>query len=113
MRHAKRRRHKITNSENDMPNKYSKKPVVIEAIQYDGQNLNEVMGFLNDADGIVNSYFACEATGGIGINTLEGLMMASIDDYIIKGIAGEFYPCKPLIFEATYEKVEEQQCTEK
>lgn len=43
----------------------------------------------------------------IAISTLEGLIRASKGDYIIKGIAGEFYPCKPDIFKATYEEVEE------
>jgi hypothetical protein len=47
------------------------------------------------------------STGAMVIMTLEGLMTVSIGDYVIKGIKGEFYPCKPDIFEESYEKVEE------
>ena len=78
--------------------KYRKKPVVIEAIQWNGNNGEEIVNFV----GLVGY------TNGenIIIPTLEGDMLASKGDYIIKGIKGEFYPCKPDIFEATYEEVE-------
>jgi hypothetical protein len=85
--------------------KYRKKPVVIEAVQYDGNfrcldifSINEVSHFIVSKD--VNNK-QC-----IKIPTLEGEMIASIGDYIIRGVQGEFYPCKPDIFELTYEKVE-------
>ena len=80
--------------------RYRKKPVEIEAVQWTGENLEEIEEFAKGAlvrRGPVN----------IAISTLEGLMEASKGDYIIKGITGEFYPCKPDIFKATYEEVEE------
>lgn len=79
--------------------KYRKKPVVIEAIQLTTTNEKEVLEFMG-----LNEI---ELTGlGVKIETLEGTMTANINDYIIKGVQDEFYPCKPDIFEATYEKVE-------
>jgi hypothetical protein len=78
--------------------KYRKKPVVIEAMQWTGKNLNKIDEF------ITNGYDY--ALGKLTINTLEGAMIASIGDYIIKGINNEFYPCKPDIFLKTYEAVE-------
>lgn len=79
--------------------KYRKKPVIIEAIQWNGENKSEILSFANKS--------AYITAGGLTINTLEGNMKASVGDYIIKGVNGEFYPCKPDIFEKTYEKVEE------
>jgi hypothetical protein len=81
--------------------KYRKKPVVIDAYQYTGKN-----GFLIQqwSIGAVNAMENPE--GFLEIETLEGLMVARTGDYIIKGVQGEFYPCKPDIFEATYERVE-------
>lgn len=79
-----------------MINKYRKKPVEIEAVQYDGKNLAECLKFL---DG--NHIFEDNC---LKIKTLEGNMTVSTDDYIIKGVQGEFYPCKKDIFQATYEK---------
>ena len=87
-----------------MIQKYRKKPVVVEAIQYLGlENMAEVQNFAGDnliihADKI-NSVFI------LTIKTLEGVMKVEFNDYIIKGVNGEFYPCKPDIFEKTYEKV--------
>lgn len=78
---------------------YRKKPVVIEAIQYKGNYTNEIGIFL---EGVVHH----QSPEGLSIETLEGTMLAAADDWIIKGVAGEFYPCKPDIFEATYEEVE-------
>jgi hypothetical protein len=79
--------------------KFRKKPVVIEALQWTGENAAEVTAFrggacLFDADGPI-------------IETLEGNMKAMPYDWIIKGVKGEFYPCKPDIFAATYEAVNE------
>jgi hypothetical protein len=82
--------------------KYRKKPVVIEAIQWTGENTADI-------DTFTESNFVEVARGGIKmleIYTLEGTMKAHINDYIIKGVQGEFYPCKPKIFEETYEVVE-------
>ena len=80
-----------------MADKYRKKPVEIEAIQWDG-TLLELTGFAGDAVLVTN--------GCVYIRTLEGDMRLSKGDYVIKGINGEFYPCKPDIFQKTYEKVE-------
>lgn len=77
--------------------KYRKKPVVINAIQWDGDNIVDVMEFLGAKS------FSYDYTTGLIIHTLEGKHYASIGDFIIKGIAGEFYPCKPDIFYMTYE----------
>ena len=79
--------------------KYRKKPVVIEAIQYDGYHTGKIHDFCGDK--------VLEPVGKdyIEIVTLEGVMRASKGDYIIKGVNGEFYPCKPDIFEKTYEEV--------
>lgn len=78
--------------------KYRKKPVVIEAEQ-----------FLNSAD--IHEFCKDKVREPVGknyleIETLEGIMRANEGDYIIKGVNGEFYPCKPDIFEKTYELVE-------
>lgn len=87
--------------------KFRKKPVVIEAIQWTGNNFDEVMFFMQDFCGHKKAYedaqeLAAE-TGKIYIKTLEGVMEGSTGDFIIKGVKGEFYPCKPDIFDATYE----------
>lgn len=84
--------------------KYRKKPVVIEAIQWTGNNWNEIFSFIGDVFKSQNNM-----DGTIEINTLEGNMVANIGDWIIKGVKGEFYPCKPDIFEQTYEKVEPEE----
>ncbi len=78
--------------------KYRKKPVVIEAIQLADENVDLLLKFCGDK---IKSH----PLTGVVIETLEGDMLASKGDYIIKGVKGEFYPCKPDIFEATYEKV--------
>lgn len=84
--------------------KYKKKPVEIEAIQLTKENACEVLTFCNSSGDII----ASNDDGTISIKTLEGTMVANIGDYVIKGVAGEFYPCKPDIFEATYDLVEEE-----
>lgn len=80
--------------------KYRKKPVVIEALQFTGDNITQVVIFASP-DASYNS------VDGMRIFTLEGTHKADIGDYIIKGIANEFYPCKPDIFLKTYEEVNE------
>jgi len=75
---------------------FRKKPVVIEAIQFEG-NFDEIEQFCGgDAEWRGNE---------LVVATLEGPLRASNKDWIIKGIKGEFYPCKPEIFDATYEEV--------
>jgi len=80
--------------------KFRKRPVVIDAIQWNGKNVAEVSAFL------AGSTARFDDSGGLKIPTREGEMLASIGDWIIRGIKSEIYPCKPEIFEATYESVE-------
>lgn len=75
---------------------YRKKPVIIQAVKWTGENADEMASFM----GVVSM---CQRK--IKITTLEGVLTADIGDWIIKGIKGEFYPCKSDIFEATYEAV--------
>jgi len=81
--------------------KFRKKPVVIEAERWDGSNINLIRMMTKNSP----IHYVGDR---LGIETLEGVMFASPGDWIIKGVKGEFYPCKPDIFEATYEPVEEQ-----
>ena len=80
--------------------KYQKKPVTIEAIQYTGRNYDELKRFCGDVEIIFDLFNKC-----IYIPTLEGDVRASDGDFIIKGVKGEYYPCKPDIFVKTYEPV--------
>ena len=77
--------------------KFRKKPIVIDAVQFTGLNFEEMEEFVGGDAEFRN--------GGLLIATLEGAMTAAVNDWIIKGVQGEFYPCKPDIFEATYELV--------
>ena len=91
--------------------KYRKKPVVIEAIQWNGDNLNEIKEFVGESLNYSIIDTAWEVGKGVPhvlmkIHTLEGDHECTKGDYIIKGVQGEFYPCKPDIFEQTYEVVE-------
>lgn len=82
--------------------RFRKKPVVIEAVQYDGSNITELWDFAG-ADKV---YGPTEVNSLPFVMTLEGNMTISVGDFLIKGVKGEFYPCKPDIFEQTYEAVE-------
>lgn len=84
--------------------KYRKKPVVIEAFQYNGKENTfvPIWGAKKFSEGVL--YFENEH---LYVDTLEGDMMASVGDYIIKGVNDEVYPCKPDIFDKTYELVED------
>lgn len=95
-----------------MTKKYRKKPVVIEAVQWNGDNELELKEFVGEnliidlireplitENGIIPKWVELK------IKTLEGTMDVSNGDYVIKGIKGEFYPCKPDIFESSYEEV--------
>ena len=85
---------------------YRKKPVVIEAFLWDGHAIQELDDFLGSQDHKYGVSTAGHKKGyTVHIKTLEGIMTALIGDFIIKGVQGEFYPCKPDIFEATYEAV--------
>ena len=88
---------------------YKKKPVEIEAVQFTGHNFDEIRAFAGDKVRFDYHDTAWEVGKGpviasAVIDTLEGSMRASKGDYIIKGVQGEFYPCKPDIFEQTYEE---------
>ena len=83
--------------------KFVKKPVVIEAIQYDGANITEIETFVR---GKLPTIITSDLGAQLVISTLEGDMKVTKGDYVIKGINGEFYPCKPDIFEKTYEVAE-------
>lgn len=81
--------------------KYVKKPVVVSAIQYDGDNGSYISawsrGKVTVGEGSDRPYLL--------IATLEGVMRTNPGDYIIRGVEGEFYPCKPSIFNGTYERI--------
>ncbi len=81
--------------------KFRKKPVEIEAVQFTGHNDDEIASFVGE-----NGSDPREFGPSWYIYTLEGVMRAEVGDWIIRGVKGEFYPCKPDIFEATYEDVE-------
>lgn len=95
---------------------YRKKPVVIEAAQFVGSSAemhaiyqwveSQTQGSFNPlSDEVPATGVSIDpATGHFLIATLEGVMRANPGDYIIRGVQGEFYPCKPDIFEATYEQ---------
>jgi hypothetical protein len=80
--------------------KYRKKPVVIEAVQFVGDAIEGFEIIAVGLDELGNQHF------NLVIPTLEGVMYASEGDWIITGVNGEKYPCKPDIFEKTYEAVE-------
>jgi hypothetical protein len=93
------------------PMRYRKKPVVIDAFRYLGDNCEAVMVWAHGGPFDWNDDTQADGAPIVGdedclsILTLEGEMIADPGDWIIKGIKGEFYPCKPDIFEATYEPV--------
>ena len=86
---------------NSQIKKFQKKPVTIEAIRLDLRNLKEVKDWCG---GEVWSRPPFRAVTGLTISTLEGKMNAEFGDWIIKGVKGEFYPCKPDIIDLTYEE---------
>lgn len=103
-----------------MKNRYRKRPIVIEAIQLRWDTWDEMCNFAEvgklvdgkpegtflDTEGQpVDEFPGDEGSLGLFIPTLEGVMIGCENDWIIKGINGEFYPCKPDIFEKTYEAV--------
>ena len=84
--------------------KYRKKPVVVEAMQITAETTtpDDIAAFMNCPAG--STYSGIHDL--LVFHTLEGTMRADVGDWIIKGVAGEFYPCKPYIFAATYEAVD-------
>lgn len=83
---------------------FRKRPVVIEAVQFTGDNRKEIFDFAMSGTTPMAS-----TIDAIVINTLEGAMTASAGDWIIKGVNGEFYPCKPDIFAKSYEQMHEEE----
>lgn len=86
-------------------NQYRKRPVVVEAMQFTNETKDQVYNFVR-----CNCYADWDSEGNpaLRIETLEGEMTARLGDWVIKGVKGEFYPCRADIFEATYEPVEAQ-----
>ena len=93
---------------------YRKRPVVIKAFKYDGDLMDKdgnyyVPQWAVEAYKNGTLFYGCGVGGDeLFINTLEGVHYVSVGDYIIRGVAGEMYPCKPDIFEQTYEEAGEQ-----
>jgi hypothetical protein len=85
--------------------KFRKRPVVVDAVQWAGDNWAEVYGWVMSWD-LQDPGIQRTRDGIVLVSTLEGDMRADRGDWIIRGIKGEFYPCKPEIFAATYEAVE-------
>lgn len=88
---------------------YRKRPVVIEAAQFTGlDSYLEIVGWMK---GCGDTHALADevrySTPLMLLQTLEGTMAANPGDWIIRGVQGEFYPCKPSIFDATYERVEQ------
>ena len=104
-----------------MAEKFRKKPIVIEAMEWTGDNYVELNKFVEGGEPVALPIG--EALPGrrlregdersLLVVTLEGEMRASVGDWIIKGMKGEFYPCKPDIFEATYEPANQPPPSEK
>ena len=100
----------MDNTTSRAADRYTKKPVTIDAIRWTGKNLREVIAFTDGqpdtrtshAGMAWDTYVDLVERDGLKIFTLEGKMSAAIGDWIIKGVQGEHYPCKPDIFEATY-----------
>ena len=94
--------------------KYTKKPVTIDAIQVKANNFDRICDFIGcTPEQVLNPMSDIDEHGdsrdpylGVIIDTLEGKMTANIGDMIIKGVNGEFYPCKPDIFAKTYDKAD-------
>jgi len=82
--------------------KYRKKPVVIDAMQFTEESKDQCLNFVRC---IATTDFDAKGSPLLRIHTLEGDMTARLGDWIIKGVSGEFYPCKPDIFDKTYEAV--------
>ncbi len=94
--------------------KYRKKPVTIEAYQYEGDFISSgnwtAPDWVNEAynNGILVYKEVGDTPPELYVKTIEGDMKCNYKDYIIKGVKGELYPCKPDIFEETYEQVDER-----
>lgn len=99
---------KLSHCEKISPNRYVKKHVIaIDAVKWDGNNLSVIKDFVGkDLEYTLSDTAGKFPVIDMKIHTLEGIMKVSEGDYIIKGVDGEFYPCKPDIFEKTYDKID-------
>lgn len=89
--------------------KFRKKPVVIEAMQWDGtaSSAGPIIDWVLRNGGTIRYRGPEDVPGSyLSVDTLEGTMYVDVGDWVIRGVQGEFYPCKPAIFAATYEAVE-------
>jgi hypothetical protein len=89
---------------------YRKKPVVVDAVQWDGtaEMAERILVWIRDEHGEADFLDVPNLTYSISITTLEGEMCVLPNDWVIQGVKGEFYPCKPDIFKATYEEASEE-----
>jgi len=91
-----------------MIQKYVKKPVVVEALHFtDWSKMDELLNFCGTDNVLIVLHQ--DGSNDLYIKTLEGNMKVEDGDYIIKGVKGEFYPCKPDIFEMTYERIHDNK----
>lgn len=81
---------------------YRKKPVVIEAVQYRGDNAEDIVAWVESGEARGFTHAATHE-GQLHVVTLEGTMTVALGDYVIRGVQGEHYPCKPDIFDQTYD----------
>lgn len=88
--------------------KFRKKPIIVEAIQWNGRTVGDAYKFCAENNLPQFNVGSIDGKAGLIIPTLEGNMVASRGDWIIKGVNGEYYPCKPDIFEKTYEDAEDR-----
>ena len=91
------------------PQRYQKKPVIIDAIQFMSDNIQTVVKFLNDAGQKEVTFNIQDGHGSLEVQTEEGPLTARVGSYIIKGIEGEVYPCRADIFHKTYIPVGEEE----
>ena len=98
----------LNQKENKMTIKATKKPVTIEAVKWTGENSAELKDFCGEKVKFFTDF--TNLNNCAAIETLEGVMSAVPGDFVIKGVNGEFYPCKPDIFEKTYDVNDPRQC---
>ena len=87
-----------------MVKRYVKRPIVIRAVKWTGYNFDEIAEFVKEQP--LTLYKNNFVRSKLLIETLEGDMYAEVGDYIIQGVHGEYYSCKPDIFTETYEEIE-------
>lgn len=90
-----------------MIKRYIKRPITVTAVQWDGRNTSEIRDFVGR-----NALFRLEEDSfkpTLFIKTLEGDMFANVGDFIIKGVQGEFYPCKEDVFYTTYGEITDEE----